>query len=525
MTQRTVAASVAVLIVLAASSAASAARDSDSATRTLTIRLSSSPPNIDPAIFGQEDNPLMMNRFAYDSLVFNKDGVIKPYLARRWKQQSASQLKFWMRPGVTCADGSKLRASDVANTIAYFVKPSTGSRALTFVFGQSTVNVHASDALGTVTIHYPRPNPDALFEIARLPIICRAGTQNPDALKTRTFGSGPFVLTEAVPADHYTYVKRKGYTWGPNGDRTSAKGFPDRVVLKVIENETTAANAFLAGQLDVVFARGLEQDRLQASKSFAVISPVQMYLMMINQNNPRAGADLNVRKGLVAALGRQNLVRVMLGKSGRPSDSILLPDSPCQADKATAKLIPPADQAAARRFFTQAGWSLQGGKLMKDGKQMTLKAQIIDSYGPIADYLVAVWGQMGIQVNTVVAPASQIIATITSPNGDFDISFSTFSTHYPSYLHNFLQGPPRPQGFNFMGITNSTYNSLSAKALVEADPAKVCGIWKPALASVLGDLDFVPLAYADTDWFGKNVKFAATSSMFGINPSSLRITK
>ena len=185
MTKRAVYLLVALAIAASVGSGASTSNAGTSATRTLTIRLSSSPPNLDPAIFGQEDNPLMMNRFAYDALVVNQDGVIKPYLAKRWEQQSSSRLKFWMRPGVTCADGTKLRPSDVANTIGYFVKPSTASRALTFVFGQATVNVHASDAQGTVTISYPKPFPDALYAIARLPIICRAGTLNPAALKTR----------------------------------------------------------------------------------------------------------------------------------------------------------------------------------------------------------------------------------------------------------------------------------------------------------------------------------------------------
>jgi peptide/nickel transport system substrate-binding protein len=512
--------------ILSLSTAApSAAQKTRSLAGTLTIRLSTSPPNLDPAIYGQEDNPLMMMRFVYDSLVVNQDGTIKPYLATRWKQTGTSEVKFWMRRGVTCADGSRLRASDVANTIAYFVNPATASRALTFVFGQPTVNVQASNFAGTVTIHYPKPNPDALFEIARLPIICSAGLKDPALLKTQTFGTGPFVLTEAVPGDHYTLTKRKGYTWGPNGDTTAVAGFPDKVVLRVIENETTAANAFLAGQIDVMFARGLEQGRLmQSAKSFKLVSPVQMNLMMINQTGTHAGADLNVRKGLVASMNRRNLVRVILGASGRPSNLLLLPDSPCQ-DPTAAKLVPASDPAAAARFFQTAGYQMQGGKLMKDGKQLTLKAQIIDSYAPAADYLVTVWGQVGIAVNAVVAPASQVIATITGNSGDWDIAFSTFSTHFPSYLHTFLQGPPRPAGFNFMGITNAAYNSLSARALAEQDPTKVCGIWAPALRAVISDQDFVPIAYADTDWFGNNVKFKATSSMFGIFPSSLSITK
>jgi peptide/nickel transport system substrate-binding protein len=516
---------VAVAILGLSAAAPSAAQPTKAAATTLTMRLSSSPPNLDPAIYGQEDNPLAMMRFAYDSLVVNQDGTIKPYLATRWKQTGTSSLKFWMRKDVTCADGTRLKPSDVANTVAYFVKPSTGSRALTFVFGQPTVNVRASDAAGTVTIRYPTPNPDALFQIARLPIICSAGTKNPALLKTQTFGSGPFVLTESIPGDHYTFSKRQGYTWGPNGDRTSAAGFPDKVVMRVLDNETTATNAFLAGQLDITFARGLEQDRLQqSSASFKLVSPVQVNMMMINQTSTHPGVDLNVRKGLVASMNRRNLVRVILGRSGRPSDSLLLPDSACY-DKTTGKVIPAADVAAARRFFTAAGYQLQGGKLMKDGKQLAVKAQIIDTYAPAADYLVTVWGQMGIAVSPVIAPASQVIATITGNSGDWDVAFAPFSTHYPSYLHTFLQGPPRPTGFNFMGVNNSTYASLSARALTQRDTEKACNLWKPALRSVVAQLNFVPVAFADTDWFGNKVTFKATASMFGIFPSSLRIKK
>ncbi len=52
------------------------------------------------------------------------------------------------------------------------------------------------------------------------------------SLATATAGTGPYELTEAAPGDHYTYTKRDGYTWGPDGATTDDKGLPDTVVVQ-----------------------------------------------------------------------------------------------------------------------------------------------------------------------------------------------------------------------------------------------------------------------------------------------------
>ena len=43
-----------------------------------------------------------------------------------------------------------------------------------------------------------------------------------------TDGTGPFVLEEAVPNDHYTFRARDDYTWGPDGATTDVARLPLR---------------------------------------------------------------------------------------------------------------------------------------------------------------------------------------------------------------------------------------------------------------------------------------------------------
>ena len=89
---------------------------------------------------------------------------------------------------------------------------------------------------------HAQPAPFVLNGLANLPIVCPSGLKDRSTLRAATAGTGPFALTAAAPGDRYTYAKRPGYTWGPAGATTATPGLPDTVVVKVVENETTAAN-------------------------------------------------------------------------------------------------------------------------------------------------------------------------------------------------------------------------------------------------------------------------------------------
>ena len=148
--------------------------------------------------------------------------------------------------GITCSDGSALTASDVVANLDYIANPENQSPFLGTYYPVGATAV-ADDAAMTITITLAAPAPFALNGLANLPIVCAAGMADRASLASATAGTGPYVLSEAATGDHYTYTIRDGYTWGPNGASTDVAGMPDTVVVRVVENPSTAANLLLAG--------------------------------------------------------------------------------------------------------------------------------------------------------------------------------------------------------------------------------------------------------------------------------------
>jgi peptide/nickel transport system substrate-binding protein len=511
------------VIIGGAAAAAGAATSGRSASSTsITIRMPFDATSLNPATASGSDGGEELLRFAYDGLVANVNGKIEPFLATKWVS-TAKATTFTLAKGITCSDGSTLKPSDVAAYIAYVVKKSTGSPNVNSWLGGPGVKVQANDAAGTLRIQPQSPYGDLLSGIARMPIACPAGFNDPKKFSTGTFGTGPYVMSQSIPGSQYSFTKRSGYTWGPN--RTNNNAAPDNVTLKVITDETTATNAFLAGQLDVTNANGPDLSRLESTNNiFQSILHAQEWNIAINHGTGHAGSDPNVRKGLVAAVNLNDLAKAIIGKSGQEPASLQLPGSACYDAAQVASSLPHYSTAQAMKYFAAAGYTMQNGSLSKDGTQLKVKVMVPSNIAPAADFLQAAWSKVGVKVDTVVAPQSQTDGvTQAGTGGDWDIGFITVSSSYPSYIYIALTGPPPPNGFNFSGIDNPVYTKL-ATAAREKPTQSVCAAWKTANRAILKAADWWPMAYLDTGWFAKKgISFLASPTLYGIYPSTLKV--
>src|SRR3546814_20034481 len=86
------------------------------------------------------------------------------------------------------------------------------------------------------------PAPFLLQGLASLPMVCDAALTDRSVLADSTLGTGPYALTEAVPNDHYSFELREEYAWGPDGATVHEPGIPAPVNVRVVTDETTAAN-------------------------------------------------------------------------------------------------------------------------------------------------------------------------------------------------------------------------------------------------------------------------------------------
>ncbi|MFF1912705.1 ABC transporter substrate-binding protein [Streptomyces sp. NPDC058239] len=513
------AAAVATVLGLVATAAAcgggSSADGGDGATVVLAV--AADPGTLSPTT-ALASTAISMNSFAYDTLVhLAADGSLVPGVAEKWSATSTT-AQFTIRSGVTCEDGSPLTADDVAAEYNHIADPKNQSPMLGLSVPVTAV-AKADTASRTVTVTTTKPAPFIVQMARLLPLLCKKSLATPHALAKATGASGPYRLTEAVPGDHYTYVKRDGYTWGPRG--STGAGLPGKVVFKVVANESTAANLLMAGQINGALISGADQERLDAAgvKNESIEALFGQFLF--NQAAGRPGADPAVRKALVAVLDLKQLGNVATGGKGKPATAIgETAPTPCTGDTVTGNL-PAHDTAQAAAALTAAGWARSGGTWTKDGKPLTVGLSYPTNQGAqvssAVELAVQQWTSFGVKASAKPTGSSSILSTLSG--GDWDVAWAPIGVTLPDQLTQFYDGPPPPKGNNFGSITNADYHRLAAQASARTG-ASGCALWEAADAALVKHVDIVPIVSRPLRYYGKSITFEVDGA--GIIPSTLR---
>ena len=307
----------------------------DSATVASTVRtpLMSDPPPLDPDTFYQPEGLLIMTS-TYQGLLQYAPGSTKiaPLLATKWDvSPDGLTYTFTLRDGVKFADGTPFdsaaakasfqRRIDMAGGPAYMladVKDMQTPDPHTFVV---TLAKPVAPFLDYLASPYGplMTSPTAVAQHA-------SGNDHASAwLASHTAGTGPYELTEAVPASHYTMSANKNY-WGTAGQITS-------VQMPVISASAVQRLELGNGQLDMVL-HGLSKgdyDALAAGPDTEVLQESALVKTMIMMNPKSAVfASRDARAALSAALDQTALTTQIFGAQGAPSTQFypvgMLPD-------------------------------------------------------------------------------------------------------------------------------------------------------------------------------------------------------
>ena len=374
------------------------------------------------------------------------------------------------------------------------------------------VGATAEAAGSTVTVTLTGPAPFVLEGFADLPMVCRSGLDDRASLKDHTAGTGPFVLESATPGDEYVYTVRDGYTWGPDGASTADKGTPAKVVVKIVENESTAANLLLSGDLNSSQIGGPDAARLEAtgltsSDSFIVIGE-QIY----NHADGRPTSDPAVRMALTQAVDYAELGKVLTSGKGVPATQ-LAPSSGCTGDSVEGN-VPDFDPAAAEATLDAAGWTVgSDGTREKDGTKLSLSF-LHDSAlgiggGAAAELAVSQWEKVGIEVNAK-SLATNAMAGPLFATGDWDIAWEPLGVDTPDQLVPFFSGATPPDGSNISAIENADYTAAVGKAMTQTGVAG-CPDWLAAEAALFQAADLVAFANQKVPVFAQGAEFDATT--------------
>ncbi|MCO5973597.1 ABC transporter substrate-binding protein [Actinoallomurus soli] len=489
---------------------------------TFTYGLSSDPGNLDPQM-GAGTSLFTVSRFAYDSLVSvdGTTGAIRSALAKSW-QSNGRSVTLTLADGITCSDGTRLTASDVAKNLDFVADPKNKSPFLG-TFLPAGVTAKGDDATRVVTLTLARPAPFVLNGLAELPIVCPGGMADRSSLRTATAGTGPYKLTQAAPGDHYTYAIRDGYTWGPNGATTATRGLPKTVVIKVVENPTTAANLLLSGGLNGAQIVGPDAERLEKAGLYAARTPNIVGEQWYNQRAGRATGDPRVRKALTQALDLGQLQKVLTSGRGTAATTLAVNEPVACHGDSVSHALPARDPQAAGALLDQAGWARgSDGRRTKNGRPLQLTLVYENRNGTsgdaAAELAVRQWKAIGVEATAHSQNETTLTNTIFG-TGNWDVAWAPVNVNAPDQLMPFLSGPAAPQGNNFAAISDPDYDA-AAKSAMAIQGTAGCHDWLAAESGLIAKADVVPFAGDVVRTFGKSAEFQTPGELV---PTSIRM--
>lgn len=486
--------------------------------KTLRIAEGAEQPTLDPAT----DIQYLSDELGavYETLVVTlPDGSTGPGLAQSWTVDGPS-ITFKLRKGVTFHDGTPFNAAAVKAELDRIVDPATkatNSKSILGPFQSATV---VDDA--TVTVTWKTPFSGALLALSNadlsIPSPKAAAAGN---LATHPVGTGPYKFVEYVKGDHLTVERNDAYTT-IRTDLTN-KGAPayKSIVFSYVTNSSTRANLLTTGGADLGQLVGPDAKRLDATGTLNKNTFPSISQMFIAVNVPKL-PDVNVRKAIAAALDRKAIIAAIASGYGDVNNSVLPTIIPGY-DKSVDSLVPQYDVDAAKKYLTDAGYTMgSDGVMAKDGKplEFELLSQAEDPFPALAQLVQDQLLQAGIKTTI----KTQELATVqtTRRTGEQGIYVGRYGILDPAgnltvlFACKNIPSADNPLGTNLTFNCNSGVDAALTSATTAVDPKTRDGFLATAQQLIAKDNSALVLYQA------QNVVFSAKSvSGVGMQPDGI----
>ena len=353
------------------------------------------------------------------------DGSYTPFLATGFTTPNASTVTYTLRSGVTWSDGKPFSADDVVFTFNLLKKEK--ALDITGVWAQLKSVTASGDK---VTMTFTAPNVPFVATVSQVPIVPQHLWQSVgDPTKytnTKPVGTGPFTLDSFAPTQYR--LKKNASYWN------ASKIAPSEVVMPAqSSNQSTNQLDVTSGKFDWSYnylpdvqKTYVSRDQTHNKYWFPPGGAIGLFLNLTKAPYN----DVNFRKGVSLALNRDTIAqKAVNGYTGAASLSgLVLPNLEKYLDPSLPnKGLVSQNTTASLAAFQQAGYTMQGGKLMKDGKQASIKVEMPNNF---SDWIAAATemknqlSQVGVSVSLDEPQYAQYEQDIQA--GTFDAAFGGF---------------------------------------------------------------------------------------------------
>src|SRR6266581_6401043 len=244
-----------------------------------------------------------------------------PSLANGGISADSKTWKFTFKSGLKWSDGQPLDARDMDFTWKLWKNPKFGAINTIAVTDITSADV-SSDNL-TITFHlkdplvsfyayftdgYFAPLPAHHFaSVDPAAILKSADNLNPSVV------SGPFMMSESKPTDHYTMVRNPKYY-------QAAQGLPylDKVVWRIVPDQNTILTDLQSGSVDSAWFLDVTKTlAYQALSKYTTVydggnvsNAFSWEALWLNWNNKIISGNPEVRQAMAMAVDQQSLIQV-----------------------------------------------------------------------------------------------------------------------------------------------------------------------------------------------------------------------
>jgi peptide/nickel transport system substrate-binding protein len=353
------------------------------------------------------------------------DGHYTPFLATGYSTPSPTTLKYTLRSGVKWSDGKPFGANDVVFTFNLLKK--NAALDTTGVWAELS---GVSSSGNTVTMTLKSPNVPFAATIAQVPIVPQHLWQSvSDPVKftnTHPVGTGPFVLDKFAPTEYK--LKKNTKYWNASNIAPSAVDIPAQS-----SNQSTNQLDVTSGKFDWSYnylpnvqKTFVSRDPKHNTYWFPPGGTIGLFLNLTKApyNDP------NFRAGISYALDRTRIAqKAVNGYTGAASSSgLILPNLKRYLDPSLPNQgVISQSNSQAMAAFQKAGYAMQGGKLVKAGKQAAIKIEMPNNFSDwiaAATELKTELAKVGVAVTLDEPQYAQYEKDIQA--GSFDAAFGGF---------------------------------------------------------------------------------------------------
>lgn len=456
-----------------------------SAAQTLTVMRNLDAPHYDPHRTSAGATGEIVHLLGDALVAIDPDlKTIHPLLAKSWDVSADGRTYiFSLRDDVSFCSGKKLTADDVVYSIKRAVDPEIKSP-----FAWRVGRVKDVRAEGPLTVAYELEAPfsELLVNLAMFQGII-LNKENVEALG-KDFGikgfdgTGPYCWESWEPRNQLTMSRHAAYKWGPKPYANPGPVKFQKMVWKIVPEESARVAAMLSGQVDISrhmphwsIADLRKAPNLQVSDPDAHFNTFYFGF----KTSREQVADPRVRLAFNMAVNRREIVDALFFGNAIPATTFLHPNV-LDFNPKTEPVLAKFDPEGAKKLLDEAGWTVgSDGFRQKEGKRLRpLLYGFAAGMSPkVAEAVQGYLRKIGVDMELQMWDATIVFAKMATQDFDmWSISYPYTSAGEGMSLYFHSANRPTPNRMNWEDKDTDAWIEAGKAALTSEDRARYFGM-------------------------------------------------